>query len=167
MSRLESGTVSMNYSKTDLYDLIFNASKRAHPKPHLPLEIDIPAELPVLFVDAKKIEAVLRNLFENATKYAGDEALIQLSAEVQNRSVIIRVRDQGPGIPLEDSERVFESYYQLENGLPIQASGSGLGLAICRGFVNAHGGEIWLEPVATGTCIAFSLPLEPIELSAA
>ncbi|MCK4725329.1 MAG: GAF domain-containing protein [Anaerolineales bacterium] len=167
MSRLESGTVSMNYSKTDLYDLISNASKRAHPKPHLPLEIDIPAELPVLFVDAKKIEAVLRNLFENATKYAGDEALIQLSAEVQNRSVIIRVRDQGPGIPLEDSERVFESYYQLENGLPIQASGSGLGLAICRGFVKAHGGEIWLEPVATGTCIAFSLPLEPIELSAA
>lgn len=167
MSRLESGTVSMNYSKTDLYDLISNASKRAHPKPHLPLEIDIPAELPVLIVDAKKIEAVLRNLFENATKYAGDEALIQLSAEVQNRSVIIRVRDQGPGIPLEDSERVFESYYQLENGLPIQASGSGLGLAICRGFVKAHGGEIWLEPVATGTCIAFSLPLEPIELSAA
>lgn len=167
MSRLESGTVSMNYSKTDLYDLISNASKRAHPKPHLPLEIDIPAELPVLFVDAKKIEAVLRNLFENATKYAGDEALIQLSAEVQNRSVIIRVRDQGPGIPLEDSERVFESYYQLENGLPIQASGSGLGLAICRGFVKAHGGEIWLEPVATGTCIAFSLPIEPIELSAA
>ncbi len=167
MSRLESGTISMNYSKTDLYDLISNASKRAHPKPHLPLEIDIPAELPVLFVDAKKIEAVLRNLFENATKYAGDEALIQLSAEVQNRSVIIRVRDQGPGIPLEDSERVFESYYQLENGLPIQASGSGLGLAICRGFVKAHGGEIWLEPVATGTCIAFSLPLEPIELSAA
>jgi len=90
-----------------------------------------------------------------------------LSAEVQNRSVIIRVRDQGPGIPLEDSERVFESYYQLENGLPIQASGSGLGLAICRGFVKAHGGEIWLEPVATGTCIAFSLPIEPIELSAA
>jgi PAS domain S-box-containing protein len=167
MSRLESGTVSMNYSKTDLYDLISNASKRAHPKPHLPLEIDIPAELPVLIVDAKKIEAVLRNLFENATKYAGDEALIKLSAEVQNRSVIIRVRDQGPGIPLEDSERVFESYYQLENGLPIQASGSGLGLAICRGFVKAHGGEIWLEPVATGTCIAFSLPLEPIELSAA
>ena len=167
MSRLESGTVSMNYSKTDLYDLISNASKRAHPKPHLPLEIDIPAELPVLIVDAKKIEAVLRNLFENATKYAGDEALIQLSAEVQNRSVIIRVRDQGPGIPLEDSERVFESYYQLENGLPIQASGSGLGLAICRGFVKAHGGEIWLEPVATGTCIAFSLPIEPIELSAA
>lgn len=167
MSRLESGTVSMNYSKTDLYDLISNAYKRAHPKPHLPLETDIPAELPVLFVDAKKIEAVLRNLFENATKYAGDEALIQLSAEVQNRSVIIRVRDQGPGIPLEDSERVFESYYQLENGLPIQASGSGLGLAICRGFVKAHGGEIWLEPVATGTCIAFSLPIEPIELSAA
>jgi PAS domain S-box-containing protein len=167
MSRLESGTVSMNYSKTDLYDLISNASKRAHPKPHLPLDIDIPAKLPVLFVDAKKIEAVLRNLFENATKYAGDEALIKLSAEVQNRSVIIRVRDQGPGIPLEDSERVFESYYQLENGLPIQASGSGLGLAICRGFVKAHGGEIWLEPVATGTCIAFSLPLEPIELSAA
>jgi PAS domain S-box-containing protein len=167
MSRLESGTASMNYSKTDLYDLISNASKRAHPKPHLPIEIDIPAELPVLFVDAKKIESVLRNLFENATKYAGDEALIQLSAELQNRSVTIRVRDQGPGIPLEDSERVFESYYQLENGLPIQASGSGLGLAICRGFIKAHGGEIWLEPVASGTCIAFSLPLEPIELSAA
>ena len=122
--------------------------------------------MPALFVDPKKIEAVLRNLFENATKFAGEDVPIQVSAEVLNRSVIIRVRDQGPGIPLEYCERVFESYYQLENGLPIQASGSGLGLAICLGFVKAHGGAIWLEPVASGTCIAFSVPIKPDKLSA-
>ncbi len=167
MSRLESGTVSIRHTETDIFELISNASLRAYPKPHLPLVLDIPAELPALIVDPKKIEAVLRNLFENATKYAGDGVPIHVSAEILHQSIIIRVKDQGPGIPFEYSERVFESYYQLENGLPIQSSGSGLGLAICRGFVKAHGGEIWLEPVTTGTCIAFSLPLNPEEPSAA
>jgi two-component system sensor histidine kinase KdpD len=113
-------------------------------------------------VDPQRIEAVIRNLIENAAKYAGDESPITVSAVLQGGNLILRVRDEGPGIPPEYSQRIFESFYRMEDELRSTAPGAGLGLAICQGFVSAHGGEIWLEPQTKGTCIAFSLPLEPV-----
>jgi two-component system sensor histidine kinase KdpD len=104
----------------------------------------------------------LRNLIENAAKYAGDNSPITISAGIEGQHIVVRVRDQGPGIPPEYSERIFESFYRLENGLDRLFPGAGLGLAICQGFVSAHGGEVWLEPQPKGACIAFSLPLTQI-----
>jgi signal transduction histidine kinase len=106
---------------------------------------------------------VLRNLIENAAKYSGEDSPIRVSAVVQSSHLIVRVADEGPGIPAEDSERIFDSFYRVENGLTRSNTGAGLGLAICQGFVLAHGGEIWLEPTPRGTCIAFSLPIIPGE----
>ncbi len=159
MSRIEAGSLIVNRVECNLKDLIELAAIRAHPRPGERLQISLPDELPVLYVDPQRIGAVLRNLIENSTKYAGDQAAIQVSAVIQNGNVVVRVEDEGPGIPMEHGKRIFDSFYQLENELPQQTSGSGLGLSISRGFVEAHGGSIWLEPCSAGTCIAFSLPL--------
>ena len=135
------------------------AAQRAPPHPGDRLHVDLPLDMPPLFVDPKRIEAVLRNLIENAAKYSGEDARIFVQVEVKETAVTIRIIDDGPGIPAEQSSNIFTSFYRVENGLTRQTSGAGLGLSISRGFVQAHGGRIWVEPRDKGTCIAFSLPI--------
>jgi PAS domain S-box-containing protein len=162
MSRIEAGNLNVSRIRCDLTELIESAALRANPKPGERLLITVPEEIPPVFVDPQRIEVVLRNLVENALKYAGEGTIIRVSASRKGDKVITRVEDQGPGIPKEHRERVFDSFYRVENGLRRQITGAGLGLAISRGFIHAHGGEIWLEPRSRGTCIAFSLPTEKI-----
>ena len=160
MSRIEAGNLTVNRVRCQLGDLIQQAQLHAHPAPGTRLRLDLPADLPPLHVDARRIAAVLRNLIENAAKYSPEQAPIWIRARCDAQNLVIQVEDEGPGIPEEHSERIFGSFYRLENGLTRQTAGAGLGLAISRGFVAAHGGEIWLEPRSRGTCIAFSLPLQ-------
>ena len=99
------------------------------------------------------------NLIENSVTYAGERATIRVAADRRDNLIILRVSDDGPGIPSEESQRIFESFYQVDNGPARISSGAGLGLAICQGLVRAHGGEIWVENPIRGACIAFSIPL--------
>jgi len=160
MSRIEAGNLTISRVACDLSELTLRAGQRVRPQPGARLKIDLPPDLPPVFADPQRIEVVLRNLIENAIKYAKNDFPIRISAESQPEQVIVRVMDQGPGIPTEHSQHIFESFYRVESGLVRNASGVGLGLAICQGFVHAHGGTIWLEPQARGTCIAFSLPVQ-------
>lgn len=159
MSRIEAGNLEVSYEECNLADLVERAARRAHPQPKDRLEVEMPPDLLAFMADPQRIEAVLRNLIENAAKYSGEDSPIRVSAEVQSSHLIIRVADEGPGIPAEDSERIFDSFYRVENGLTRSNTGAGLGLTICQGFVLAHGGDIWLEPAPRGACIAFSLPI--------
>ncbi|NPA93045.1 MAG: GAF domain-containing protein [Chloroflexi bacterium] len=161
LSRIEGGSLKVRREAIDLAALIQRAAQNAHPAPGENLRVQIPEHMPPLFADPRHIEVVLRNLIENAVKYGGEESPIQVSVTVESDQVVVRVEDEGPGIPPEHIPHIFESFYRVESGLTRQASGAGLGLAICRGFVEAHGGKIWVEPRAKGTCIAFSLPLTP------
>jgi signal transduction histidine kinase len=117
--------------------------------------------------DPPRIEQVLTNLVGNAVKFARERGSIEIATrafaapegESVRRWVEISVCDDGPGIAPEHRERVFEPYVQLG---PRGASGIGLGLAICRRLVEAHGGEIRLDPREGGGCrFSFTLPAEP------
>lgn len=159
MSRIEAGNLIVSRVECDLKELIERAAERSHPHPGKRLNIKLPEDLPTFSADPKRIEVVLRNLIENAAKYAGESSPILVSANRNGNNLIVRVEDEGPGIPAAESEHIFESFYRIENGLNRSAPGAGIGLAICQGFVRAHGGEIWLEPRPQGTGVAFSLPL--------
>lgn len=159
MSRIEGGNLTVSRVECDLGELVYRAAQRCYPLPGDRLRVYLPANLPTFSADPQRIEVVLRNLIENAAKYSGDQSLIRLSASVQGEYLVVRVEDEGPGIPSEYTSRIFESFYRVDDGLIRATQGAGIGLAICHGFVLAHGGEIWLEPRIHGTCIAFSLPL--------
>lgn len=159
MSRIEAGDLTVSRLECHLADLVTQAADRAHPPLGGNFQVDLPPDLPPLFVDPRHIEAVLRNLIENAVKYGGENEPVTVTAVCKDQEIVVRVIDEGPGIPQAESERIFSSFYRGENGLTRQVSGAGLGLSIARGFVQAHGGEIWTEPRETGTCMAFSLPL--------
>jgi signal transduction histidine kinase/HAMP domain-containing protein len=160
LSRIEGGELSVERSTCAVETLVERAAQRARPSPSGRLKVTLPPDLPMIRVDPRRIESVIRNLLENAVKYSGSDADIELSAEQVDGQVIVRVEDQGPGIPAEFDDRVFDPFFRLDNGLARRASGAGLGLSICRGFVRAHGGEIWIESRPRGTCVAFSLPVE-------
>ncbi|MCB8985906.1 MAG: GAF domain-containing protein [Ardenticatenaceae bacterium] len=160
MSRLEAGNLTVNRIACDLGELVAQAALHAHPQPGKRLVVDLPPDLPPIYADPRRIEAVLRNLIENAAKYGGETGHIWLTAVVEPARLVVSVRDEGPGIDPHFADRVFNSFYRIENGLTRSASGVGLGLSIARGFVRLHGGSIWVADSQRGACLAFSLPLE-------
>lgn len=161
MSRIEAGNLQVSRTLCDFVELVEQASHHAHPSPGARLVVDVPPDLPPLFADPQRIEVVLRNLLENAAKYGGESSRVFVQARVENGRFLISVSDEGPGIAVGDEHLIFDSFYRGDDGLTRQTTGAGLGLAIARGFVQAHGGEIWVTPLAKGTCFTFSLPLQP------
>lgn len=131
------------------------------------LEID-PALPQKVIVDRMKLEQVLLNLLTNAVKFA-EKGEIQLSAHAlfeddsqgrRARTILFSVRDEGPGIPEEKQEQIFEDFVQLDCLKKGPNKGTGLGLAISRRLVELMGGSIWVESeVDRGSCFSFTVPL--------
>jgi len=163
MSRIESGSLTVSRMHCDLPELVQQAALHAHPKPDGRLQTHLPPDLPLLYVDPKRVTAVLRNLIENAAKYTDDDLPIHVSATWDETKVVVQVADEGPGIPAAHQGQIFNSFYRMDNSMTRRTTGAGLGLAISRGFVQAHGGDIWIEPQDVGLCVAFSLPLDVAE----
>lgn len=158
MSRLEAGRLQLMPVPCELAEVLAKAAAQVEPVSHERLHIDLPPDLPPLIADPQRLEVVLRNLIENAVKYAGSDTPITVSAQVENGTAVISVTDQGPGIPESHRQRIFETFYRVDDGLT-RPSGFGLGLAICQGFIQAQGGRIWIDPQVDGTRVAFTLPL--------
>lgn len=163
LSRMESGNLNLSRVECSIKTVIEHASRCAHLQEGNDLVITLDPNLPPLYADPPRLETVLRNLIENAVKYAGEDAKIEISVQTEKQSLIFRVKDNGPGIPESERERIFQSFYRVDTSLTRLASGAGLGLAICKGLVQAHGGEIWADPTQEGASIAFSLPMTPPE----
>lgn len=159
LSRIESQNLRIDLVECSLVDLVESAIQRAHLTSSNRLLVSIAPNLPDLYADPPRFETILRNLLENAVKYAGDAAEIRLNVFQNGQNFVFQIEDNGPGIPVEQSQRVFESFYRVDNSLSRAVRGVGLGLAICQGFVSAHGGKIWVETRESGACIAFSIPI--------
>ena len=120
---------------------------------------DLPATLPDVSVDPVQLDQVLTNLLENAGRHAPKGSEIRVSVLWLHGAVQVRVSDEGPGIPLDERDRVFEAFYRGSSSP--ETSGSGLGLAISKAVVVAHGGRIWIEDNPGGGCVvAFEIPGE-------
>ena len=121
------------------------------------VETDIPVEVGLVRVDGPQVHRVLVNLIENALKFSSPSDPIDITVEDGGGRVRVRVRDRGPGIPESDRERIFGPFERGSTSGP----GSGLGLAITRGFAEANGGRVWVEPEAEssgGSTFVLELP---------
>jgi two-component system sensor histidine kinase KdpD len=124
-------------------------------------------------VDYVQMEQVFANLLSNSLKYAPSGTAIRIKARVQPEStLLVQVTNQGPPVPEEHLERIFDKFYRITAAERI--SGIGLGLSICKGIVEAHGGRIWAENLDGGFAFKFTLPLKwdgvqppPLEIEAA
>jgi signal transduction histidine kinase len=129
-------------------------------KKKIALVADLPPALPVLSADPMRLEQVLNNLLENATKYTEPGGRIAITAAVAGGAVEVRVEDSGIGIPPADLPHVFERFYRADKARTRGQGGTGLGLSIVKHIVNAHGGTVRAESTyGKGTAITFRLPL--------
>src|ERR1700704_6982119 len=111
-----------------------------------------PPDFPAVFGDPGKLEQVLTNLVENATKHT-EAGQGHVTGVVEDSKVRISVADQGEGIPKEHRLAVFGKFFRRNSGRAGSPSGTGLGLFISKGLVEAHGGRIWVESGDTGGAV--------------
>jgi two-component system, OmpR family, sensor histidine kinase KdpD len=116
--------------------------------------LEIPEELPPVSCDYTQIDQVVTNLLENAVVHTPPGTAVIARAQRDNGAVRVEIVDRGPGIPSSDRERLFRPF---ERG-HTRAPGTGLGLTIARGFVEAHGGHLWVEAAEPGSRFVFTLP---------
>ena len=163
MTKLESGAVMPNAALVDLGELVGAALRRAAKilVSHT-VELHLADGLPLLRLDAVLFEQVLFNLLDNAAKYAAPDTTIAVQTWRDERSVWLRILDEGDGIPPEDVERIFEKFYRARKSDSVRA-GTGLGLAISRGFVEAMGGTIEAgnRTDRQGAVFTLRLPIPP------
>lgn len=125
----------------------------------LQIEQDIPSDLPTVLADEERIRQVLVNLLDNAIKYTPIGGTIQLSAlHRTTQKIQISICDNGPGIPTENQDRIFEEHYRLKRDE--DKDGYGIGLSLCQRIIRAHYGRIWVDSTANqGSCFHFTLPV--------
>ncbi len=160
LSRLQAGALRLDRDYCHLKEIVDRTMARlAAATAHHRLVVQLPNGLPLLFVDGRRVEQVIRNLVENAVKYSPRGSQVAIAAWERQGEVVVSVADQGPGIPQEQLDRVFEPFYQVDARLAREYGGAGLGLAICKGFVEACGGRIWVESSPEGSTFSFTLPV--------
>jgi two-component system, NtrC family, sensor histidine kinase GlrK len=126
------------------------------------IRADLHLDPVALQADEDKLRAVTANLVSNAIKYSPDEGMISLALRQQGDEVVLDIGDTGPGVPVEDREKIFDWFYQGVDAPRGRLRGSGLGLAIAREFVLAHGGRIEILPESgPGAHFRVTLPSGP------
>jgi NtrC-family two-component system sensor histidine kinase KinB len=162
IAKMQSGQLVLEKDFTQLSTLASNVRQELEPlakEISIQIKAEIPATLPVLYVDTDKVERVLLNLVDNATKYSPSNSSVVISAEaLDNEHVQVKVLDRGPGIPDDYKDHLFDQFVQVDGRKKVRR-GVGLGLTFCRLVVEAHGGKIWIEDrEGGGSAFVFILP---------
>jgi two-component system sensor histidine kinase KdpD len=158
LMRFEAGEVRLRRDWQTIDDLVGTALTRLDGRlADRPVTVNLPADLPAVYVDAPLVTQVLVNLLENAVKHTPPGTQISIAAEAAGEVLRVLVEDSGPGLPPGDPEPLFAKFQRGRE--ESNAGGAGLGLAICRAVINAHGGQISAAPRAGGGArFTFTLP---------
>lgn len=165
MSQIEAGALRVVKESAALRPLIHAVvdEMRMRTEAHY-FVVDLPKELPRVWIDPRRIRQVLTNLIGNAVKYSA-HGQITIACAVEADAVRVSITDQGEGIPPQYLDKVFERFFQVDSASTRRVGGSGLGLAIARGIIEAHDGRIWVESVVgQGSTFHFTLPLARDEI---
>lgn len=164
VAKIESIGFKLDIQPVDIHPLIVNMIAELElvaSEFDISLENSVPHDLDPIPADQDLIERVMSNLIDNAIKFSPSGSKINVSAEVTpGRIVAVAIQDEGPGIPAEFREKVFERFVQIPD-IQGRRRGSGLGLNFCRLAVESHGGTIWVESRKEGgSTFIFTLPLD-------
>ena len=167
LARIEAGKMELNSEEVQLAEMttsvLSTAKGLVKEKPIHLLQL-IPSDMPAVRGDTMRVRQVLLNLISNASKFT-DEGSITVQALTQKgpsgrMEALINVVDTGPGISLEDQEKLFKAFSQVDGSATRKSGGSGLGLSICANLVQLHGGRIGVtSEVGKGSTFWFTLPL--------
>jgi two-component system, OmpR family, phosphate regulon sensor histidine kinase PhoR len=162
LSMIESGQAILRMMETSLTLMVDDSIERMldqSDQKEITINSTVPSGIQVL-ADADQVRRVLLNLVHNAIKWSPPATTITITAQLEGDEVVVSVLDEGPGVPEDQTDRIFERFYQVDPSRS-GGEGTGLGLAICKHIVEAHGGRIWAESNADGRGghFSFTLPL--------
>ena len=159
MIQLEAQTITLEFIPFSLEALIDSVIETSAKLLELnPIHKQISSNIPLVPLNKPLMLNVLVNLIDNAVKYTSRNSSISIAVFLKNGQAVVSVEDSGPGIILDERDKLFEKFYRGKQ--EVQGHGLGLGLAICQKIVNAHGGKIWVENIkGKGAAFCFSLPL--------
>ena len=157
-TRMQDGRFTLRVEETDLLaeleDAIFTY-REIFSREGIELRYECADDLPPIIADGERMKQVFCNVLDNAAKHGGSGKRIDVSVAAENGSMVIRVRDFGPGIPIEELPYVKQKFYKGSS----KARGSGIGLAVCEEIVTMHGGTLTLENAeGGGTLVTISIP---------
>ena len=160
LRRLEGGHLPMRFAPADISALIKRAVELFSDPRGTPIEIRVPAYLPLVRVDSEAIFRVVTNLLSNARKYSPEGGSITVGASNADGMVEVYVQDNGLGVPPEALSHLFGKFYRVESPDRNAIGGTGLGLAICKYIVESHGGKIGAISggLGKGTRFLFTVP---------
>ncbi|MDG2422633.1 MAG: HAMP domain-containing sensor histidine kinase [Phycisphaerales bacterium] len=170
MAKIEAGRMEVNVEPTSLGDVIELLMRAMSPQAEargIKLVSDLQKDLPVVETDPGKVQQILYNLLSNAVKFSPDNGTIRITAATgrsekntgSSEGVIVSVADEGPGIPADMHDIIFEKFRQVDASHTRTHMGTGLGLAICRDLADMLHGELWLKSIE-GKGATFFLSLD-------
>ena len=162
MTKLGQGAMSLRRQWVSAAELIHAVKRRLHiDSSRVTFTFQVEEDLPSIWVHAALIEQALFNAIDNSVKASPDNSTLLVKADLDGRFVVFDVCDQGPGVPTEKWEAIFDQFYTFKQG-DTYTPGSGLGLTICRGMARVHGGEAKLIPAPKGYgfCLRLSVPVK-------
>ena len=183
LSKLESGTMSLRKTQTDILSTLRDVAQTMTPtarKKDVELVVDVENGLPLIWADTERLRQVFLNLTENAIKFTPAQGKITLSARItaidaarpedadgmvimsaRRTAIEFRVSDTGIGIPELERDRVFDAFYQVDSSSTREAGGTGLGLSIVRRLIDGHDGSVRVtDNTPKGTVFVVTIPVK-------
>ena len=160
-SRLDAGQVQLSRLEVDLYELIeeiIAVNQLEAEQKHL--QVLLQGTNPcLLYIEPRLLARAIENILRNAIKYSPEAGQIRFGISQSSTATLLSICDQGPGIPAESLQQIFEPFYRVSDSRNSQTGGTGLGLAIAAQVVRQHGGQISASlPAQGGLCISIQLP---------
>ncbi len=167
ISKIESGKFQVELGQTDVNALVQNAvmmNRIFANRKHISIEIQEKIDIPPVMMDSMKMNLVMNNLIGNAIKYSPSKSTTTVSYNYSGDNLVISVKDEGPGIPEEEIEGLFEAFSTTQNETTGGESSTGLGLMIVSKIVEAHQGTIEVKSdIGQGTEFIITIPIQQIE----
>jgi two-component system phosphate regulon sensor histidine kinase PhoR len=160
-AKVERGKGAYDFAEGDVGEAVtraVNIYRYRAERENVPLDVRVAPDLPRARIDERAIQLAVINLIDNALKYApGGEVVVR--AEREGGSIVVRVVDQGPGVPADDRHRIFERFVRGDSATRRNVRGSGIGLALVKHIAESHGGRAWVDSeVGRGSTFAIAIP---------
>ena len=164
LAKIEAGRAEWSEAPVDLRETISDtvtAMSQVFQEKNVRVDARLPDKVTPVRADVDRIIQVMLNLLSNAVKFCDPaDGRIEITLTEDERELRVEVRDNGPGVPAADQQKIFDKFVQVGDTLTNKPQGSGLGLYISRHIVEHHGGRLWVQSLpGEGACFSFTLPL--------
>jgi signal transduction histidine kinase len=163
-AKIEEGKITYEFVETKLSQWlpqIVDNFKKENMQRRIKINMIIPAKIPPIRIDQNALAQAIYNLLDNAIKFSADKQGIKIIVKKEKENLVINVIDKGIGMPRSEWDKIFEKFYQGENGIKYSAGGTGLGLTLVKHTAEAHGGKISVESKeGQGSMFSLILPFK-------